>query len=101
MVFLLVNAERNRWNPPLKIVPTYKLNIGAKQSIFNLRNRGGNMVDFKHQTNNQVQLQRNFIQLASVYGFLSSHTPKQKDQGKKGWGLLKNKFNNSLTDKSI
>ena len=54
MVFLLVNAEHNRWNPPPKIVPTYKLNIGAKQSIFNLRNRGGNMVDFKHQANNQV-----------------------------------------------
>jgi hypothetical protein len=75
MVYLLENATRSQLNPP-KIVEALKLNLGQSKS------KKQNVVDFKNEENNKtkvnqlLKLQRNFICLAPVYGFLNSHIAK-------------------------
>jgi hypothetical protein len=98
MVYLLENATRSQLKPP-KIVEALKLNLGQDKK------KKKNVVDFKNEENNKtkVKLQRNFICLASVYGFLSSHVAKQteKTAAKKGLlgalgGKLKNRVEKNI-----
>jgi hypothetical protein len=84
VVFLQTSAELSKTKPP-KIVQGSKINLSQKSH--------SQLVNFTAQTGSQLHLQKNFISLAPVYGYLMAldvaEMSRKEDRDKRSWNPLR------------